>query len=91
MARFSVPYAPLSPPKLPFPSFFFPESTPRSGRASGWAERFAAWSIAALVALHATGALKHHFFDWDDVLMRMLPGWPTARRPDGSKDAPGSP
>ncbi|HTZ67455.1 MAG TPA: cytochrome b [Roseiarcus sp.] len=33
----------------------------------------AAWAIAALVALHVAGALKHHFVDRDDVLKRMLP------------------
>lgn len=33
----------------------------------------AAWAIAALVALHAAGALKHHFANGDDVLRRMLP------------------
>jgi cytochrome b561 len=35
----------------------------------------AAWAIAALVALHAAGALKHHFVNSDDVLKRMLPRW----------------
>lgn len=33
----------------------------------------AAWAIAALVALHAAGALKHHFVNRDDVLKRILP------------------
>ena len=33
----------------------------------------AAWAIAVLVALHAAGALKHHFMNGDDVLKRMLP------------------
>jgi len=27
----------------------------------------------ALIALHVAGALKHHFFDRDDVLARMIP------------------
>jgi cytochrome b561 len=30
-------------------------------------------TLAALVALHVAGALKHHFVDRDDVLKRMLP------------------
>ena len=30
-------------------------------------------AVLALVALHAVAALKHHFFDHDDVLRRMLP------------------
>jgi cytochrome b561 len=32
-----------------------------------------AYVIAALVALHVAGALKHHWIDRDDVLKRMLP------------------
>lgn len=31
------------------------------------------YSMAALVALHAAAALKHHLLDRDDVLVRMLP------------------
>ena len=31
------------------------------------------YSLAALVAAHAGAALKHHFLDRDDVLVRMLP------------------
>ena len=30
-------------------------------------------AVMALIALHAVAALKHHFFDNDDVLRRMLP------------------
>ena len=37
------------------------------------AHRFAAYAIAALVALHVAGALKHHLVDGDDALRRMLP------------------
>jgi cytochrome b561 len=54
------------------------------------AHKLIAWTIVCLVALHAAGALKHHFFNRDDVLMRMLPGWPTARRSDGHEGVPGS-
>lgn len=32
------------------------------------------WILAALVILHITAALKHHFIDRDDILRRMLPG-----------------
>ena len=32
-----------------------------------------AGTLAALVALHTLAALKHHFVDRDDVLVRMLP------------------
>jgi len=31
------------------------------------------WMLIALVALHSAAALKHHFIDRDDVLVRMLP------------------
>ena len=33
-----------------------------------------AWMLAALVVLHVLAALKHHFNDRDEVLVRMLPG-----------------
>lgn len=32
-----------------------------------------AWVIIALLVLHIVGALKHHYFDKDDVMKRMLP------------------
>jgi cytochrome b561 len=32
------------------------------------------YAILALLALHAAGALRHHFIKKDDVLRRMLPG-----------------
>lgn len=35
---------------------------------------FLNYSLAALVALHAAAALKHHFLDRDAVLARMVPG-----------------
>lgn len=31
-----------------------------------------AWILIALLVLHIAGALKHHFFDKDDVLKKML-------------------
>lgn len=31
------------------------------------------YTMAAVIALHAAAALKHHFIDRDDVLTRMLP------------------
>jgi cytochrome b561 len=31
------------------------------------------YALAAVIALHAAAALKHHFIDKDDVLIRMLP------------------
>ena len=37
------------------------------------AHRLAAYAIAALVALHVAGALKHHWIDRDDTLRRIAP------------------
>jgi cytochrome b561 len=31
------------------------------------------YTLAAVIVLHAAAALKHHFFDRDEVLVRMLP------------------
>tara|TARA_R110002072_G_scaffold140661_2_gene285035 strand:+ start:213 stop:794 length:582 start_codon:yes stop_codon:yes gene_type:complete len=39
----------------------------------GWLHGRGGWAILVLLALHAGAALKHHFFDKDDVLSRMLP------------------
>ncbi len=33
---------------------------------------YLAWGLMALVALHAMGALKHHFIDRDKVLLNMI-------------------
>ena len=40
------------------------------------------WILAALVGLHVAAALKHHYFDHDETLRRMLPGIPPPK-PDG--------
>ena len=37
------------------------------------AHEFMAKSLAVIAIVHAAAALKHHFFDRDDVLRRMLP------------------
>lgn len=39
-----------------------------------------AWTLAVLFMLHVAGALKHHFLDRDDVLVRMLPSRRPGRR-----------
>ena len=31
------------------------------------------WTVVALLVLHVAAALKHHFVDGDEVLLRMLP------------------
>ncbi|HEY8190743.1 MAG TPA: cytochrome b [Micavibrio sp.] len=35
---------------------------------------YTAWTLIAMIALHAAGALKHHLIDRDDTLRRMFPG-----------------
>lgn len=32
-----------------------------------------AWTIIVIVSLHILAALRHHFFEKDDILLRMLP------------------
>jgi cytochrome b561 len=40
-----------------------------------------AWSLFALALLHVLAALKHHFWDKDDVLRRMLPFTQAEKKP----------
>lgn len=49
------------------------QSRPQAGF---WSEthELLAFATIGVLALHIAGALKHHFFDRDDVLVRMLPG-----------------
>ena len=42
------------------------------------------WTLAILATVHAGAALKHHYFDRDETLRRMLPGMPSPK-PDGEK------
>jgi cytochrome b561 len=41
-------------------------------RLRDW-HHFMAWTLATIAVIHLAAALKHHFFDRDDVLRRMLP------------------
>jgi cytochrome b561 len=74
---------------LPIPTRFFNLFViPNIARPDGalfaaavLAHKLFAWAIAALVALHVAGVLKHHFVDRDDVLKRMLPRAPAGSRP----------
>jgi cytochrome b561 len=43
------------------------------------------WTLAALVALHAAAAFKHHYVDRDETLRRMLPGMPPPQPPTGDQ------
>lgn len=42
--------------------------------AAEWVHAVGAYSLLALAAIHAAGALKHHFIDRDRTLLRMLRG-----------------
>jgi cytochrome b561 len=80
--------SPLPVPARFFDLFVIPNIAPPDPAlfaVAALAHRLATWGIAALIALHVAGALKHHFVDRDDVMKRMLPRW----RPntDGSPDA----
>ncbi len=44
----------------------------RQEEIAGTIHRVAAWSTIALVLLHSLAALKHHFIDRDETLLRML-------------------
>ena len=39
---------------------------------AGDIHQYAAYSLIALVVLHALGALKHHFIDKDSTLLKMI-------------------
>ncbi len=53
------------------PDFIQP-SKPAFERLHDWHEAMA-FTLATIALLHIAAALKHHFFDRDDVLRRMLP------------------
>jgi cytochrome b561 len=63
---------------LPWPHLGFVHDLPTATRKI-LDDRFTAmhawlaWSLLASVAVHVTAALKHHFWDGDDVMMRMVP------------------
>lgn len=39
-----------------------------------WTHRLLAWFAGLIIVLHAAAAIKHHFFDKDDILSRMTTG-----------------
>lgn len=43
------------------------------GDALAELHEFLAWTLVVLIVVHVAAALKHHFIDRDDVLVRMLP------------------
>ena len=50
----------------------FGEFFPDQADIAGSIHLYLAWTLIALVALHAAAALKHHFVDKDNTLTRML-------------------
>jgi cytochrome b561 len=77
-------HRPLDVPTLYFGLFQVPHlfglSQLAEGARAALAELFEnfhsklAWGAVGLTALHVGAALKHHFYDRDDVLARMVPG-----------------
>jgi cytochrome b561 len=57
---------------LPLPDFVSPDKA-LAEAIKPWHGRLA-WLLAALVVAHVAAALKHHFIDRDDLLLRMRPG-----------------
>ncbi len=62
-----------------FPNFIWGFALPNPGHVDWIKDGFMAahvylsWAVIALVAVHAGAALRHHFVEKDDVLLRMLP------------------
>lgn len=50
----------------------FGEFFPDQADIAGTVHLYLAWTLIALVVLHAAAALKHHFVDKDNTLKRML-------------------
>jgi len=46
--------------------------TPAQADFNGAAHHYAAWAIMVLAVLHTAAALKHHFINRDNTLLRML-------------------
>jgi cytochrome b561 len=59
---------------IPVPHLPVPQS---EGLADAFAEvhEYLAFTTAALIVIHIGAALKHHYKDHDDILLRMLPGF----------------
>ncbi len=52
-----------------------PESRKAWGDAMDATHQYLAYLAYGLIALHVTAALKHQFFDRDNLIHRMLPSW----------------
>lgn len=73
-------WAMVSTGKLLFPILYFGLfEVPHLPLPAAWGDVFYTshevfgWVVTAMIVLHVAAALKHHWFDRDDVLARMLP------------------
>ena len=57
--------------KVAFPGIV--KNKPLAGLASNF-HYYIAWSILAVVIVHVLAAIKHHWINRDNILVRMLPG-----------------
>lgn len=48
------------------------EGVERQEEIAGWLHKYLAWALIVLATLHAAAAVKHHVFDRDRTLMRIL-------------------
>ncbi len=48
------------------------EMSMASARAAHEVHQVSGWLMIVLIMLHVAAALKHHFYDRDDILTRML-------------------
>lgn len=74
-------WAVVSTSNIQFPILYFGLfEVPALPLSRAWGELFdeshliLGWITLALIVLHVAAALKHHYMDRDDVLVRMLPG-----------------
>jgi cytochrome b561 len=63
---------------VPWPHIAFVHDLPIATRKAvedraGTVHAYLAWTLLGLIAFHVAAAIKHHAFDRDDVLARMLP------------------
>ncbi len=72
--------------KIPWPHIAVIHNLPTASRkavddAMDLTHQTLAWIAYGLIALHVAGALKHQFFDRDNILYRMAPIGPAPKEP----------
>jgi cytochrome b561 len=70
---------------FPFPDLVANDE--RVYQTARFAHEVIGWAILGVLGMHVAGALKHHFVERDNVLLRMLPG-ARLRRPAAHREAP---